>query len=210
MIPSLLRYGTYLTLLGACTASMGCNNPSSPPAAVYIQATVGPTAAQTCPQVSTKPVLDVGTGTGGTPTTVDDQGNGSSGQVSVTCTVHPSGNGFDVDLETNMQGTQGGSVVITTPSGDGRVTTGTSTGVTAHFLGNMTGGPYVDTNCTITYTYMGSDINLSPLVAAGRIWGHIDCPHAQDRSQMKTQPDGGVGPAECFASADFLFENCQQ
>jgi hypothetical protein len=47
-------------------------------------------------------------------------------------------------------------------------------------------------------------------VAAGRIWGHIDCPDAQDSSQHVTGPDGGQEAATCTASADFLFEGCHQ
>jgi len=44
-------------------------------------------------------------------------------------------------------------------------------------------------------------------VAAGRMWGHIDCPAARDRSGgLLTLPDGGLVPATCEGQADFLFE----
>lgn len=210
MILSLLRHSGWLALLAACGGAVACNSASNPPADVFMIATVGPTAAHTCPMPTTTNVVVIGAATGGKPTTVNDQGTTASGQVSVTCTVHPSGNGFDLDLETNAQGTSGGSVVITTPTGAGTVTTGTSSGITAHFEGNAVGGPYVDSNCTLTYKYMNADVPVSPPVAAGRIWGHLVCNHALDPSQQKVGADGGPSSAECLATADFLFEQCAQ
>jgi hypothetical protein len=53
-------------------------------------------------------------------------------------------------------------------------------------------------------------VPVSPPIAAGRIWGHITCPHAVEQGQTTTGADGGPASISCPASADFLFEQCNQ
>ncbi len=216
MILSVLRLGLHPQHLAAaglalaCAASVACSNSSNPPADAYIGAQLGGGVA--CPFPSPIPTwLDIGTATGGKPTTVADQGSTGNGTASITCVVHPSGNGFDIQLEAVLQGANGGNVTITSPQGAGAVTTSGSTSVTASFYNNVNGGAYVDQHCVLTYKYMGGAVPISPPIAAGRIWGHITCPNAVDTSgQTKQGADGGATTATCPASADFLFEQCGQ
>jgi hypothetical protein len=65
-------------------------------------------------------------------------------------------------------------VTITSPAGAGAVTTSGGTGITASLYSSVDQGPYAETNCTVSYTYQGQPVPVSPAVAAGRIWGHID------------------------------------
>jgi hypothetical protein len=110
----------------------------------------------------------------------------------------------------SVAGTPGGNVTITSPAGAGAVTTSGGSGITASFYSSVDQGPFSDTDCTITYTYLGKPVPISPPIAAGRIWGHIECPHALDSGQTTTGPDGGAVERQCPASADFLFEQCNQ
>jgi hypothetical protein len=153
--------------------------------------------------------LPVGTDTPGKPTTVVDQGSTGSGTATIDCTVHPSGSGFDISLSISVAGNPGGSVTITSPQGAGAVTTSGGTGITASFYNAVDEGPYSETNCTLSFTYMGQPVPVSPAVATGRIWGHIECPDAEDTGQETTGPDGGIAHPTCAASADFLFEQCK-
>ncbi len=162
--------------------------------------------------VAGRAVVDLaplGTATSDKPTTVSSGGSTGSGTANITCTVHPSGNGFDIDLSVTVAGTPGGNVTISSPAGAGAVTMSGGTGITASFTSG-TMGPYSSNACTLTFTYEGQPVPVSPAVAAGRIWGHIDCPDAAIAGQMTTGPDGGVREVSCPASADFLFEQCNE
>jgi hypothetical protein len=153
--------------------------------------------------------LSVGTDTQDKPTTVTNQGSTGSGTATVSCSVHPSGNGFDILLSLSVSGAQGGSVTITSPAGAGAVTASGGSGITASFTSAVDQGPFESSACTLTYTYLGQPVPVNPTVAAGRIWGHIDCPGATEAGHVGIGPDGGTTPIACDASADFLFEQCQ-
>jgi hypothetical protein len=196
-------------LLAACGAAAACSSTNNPPPDAYMAAEVG--GGPDCPFPS--PVttwLPVGTDTADKPTTVTDQGSTASGTASIDCTVHPSGGGFDISLSVSVAGSPGGNVTITSPSGAGAVTTSGGTGITASFYNSVDQGPYSETNCTISYTYLGAPVPISPPIAAGRIWGHINCPDATSSGMTTTGPDGGATVRQCPASADFLFEQCNQ
>lgn len=197
--------GPWVGLLAACGAAAACSSTSNPPADAYMAAEVGG-GGTGCPFPS--PVttwLPVGTDTAGKPTTVTDQGSTGSGTATIDCTVHPSGSGFDISLSISIAGSPGGNVTITSPQGAGAVTTSGGKEISATFYNSVDLGPYSETDCTISYTYLGSAVPISPPIAAGRIWGHIDCPKAVDQSQ-----NNGMGAVTCPASADFLFEQCNQ
>lgn len=141
-------------------------------------------------------------------------GSQEAGSVTVQCTVHPSGSGFHIAISSSVSNGisgSGGSMVITgnvtcTPSSNGCAPNGGS-GLTGTF--DNAGITYTDTNCSISYTYGGNPILLqgpsadqhAPQVAAGRIWGHIDCPNAVTETGQSFT---------CDANADFVFENCAQ
>jgi hypothetical protein len=123
------------------------------------------------------------------------------GGVTLDCTVHPSGSTFNVALSAQDENTTvggGGGMTVTANGVD--PSTG-ATNVTGNF--SFGGVQYRDTNCTITYTFNGSQISLAnnaPKVAAGRVWAHIDCPNASSQGSGQNNI--------CDANADFVFENC--
>jgi hypothetical protein len=71
-------------------------------------------------------------------------------------------------------------------------------------------GNYRDENCTITFTYQGNTVPDQPPLAAGRIWGHISCPNAENSGKTVQGEDGGTENVTCDGEADFLFEQCGQ
>jgi hypothetical protein len=203
-------------MLLAAAGVTACSNSSNPPPDTFINAAVGGGAMCSAYQ-SLQEWVQIGTATGGHPNTVNDGGQDRNANVSVDCTVHPQGNGFDIQLTAIEQGPEGGSLTITSPSGQGTVTTMTSSGVSASFVGK--GGINFSENvsstdtkgCTITYVYdpggsVGGEagdtpVPVAPPIAAGRIWGHIHCPSVTEADQV------GV---VCDAEADFIFEQCNQ
>ena len=56
-------------------------------------------------------------------------------------------------------------------------------------------GSYSENDCTVTLS-----TQVSPSIAAGRIWGTLSCP---------AEKSAGSGVA-CYATATFIFQNCQQ
>ena len=215
--PALLRIlrparaaGTWAPLLAASAVAAACSStkPAAPDA--FIQATVGPgptTPNSVCHLGTVQPWLDVGTATGNDPTRVTDGDNQAGSTVHVACTVATSGSGFDINLNATQEGLQGGSITITSPSGQGAVTTSGGSGITAVFQSGQN-GTFRDNNCTLSYEYQGSTVPDQPPVAAGRIWAHISCPNAQVQGQTVQAPDGGTENRTCDGEADFLFEQC--
>jgi hypothetical protein len=209
MTLSLLRHAGWAGLLAACGAATACSSTTNPTADAFVSATVG---AGSDPMIcafggTPMPWLEIGDGVGGNPTRINNGGSNGDGSVDVNCTVHPDGNGFDISLSAELTGPMGASLIIQS-SGSGAVTT--SGGTVQASFGSGTNGSYSSNNCTITYTYNGTAVPDSPPIAAGRIWGHVDCPAAMDTSSTKTGPDGGPTSDTCDANADFLFEQCGQ
>ena len=114
-------------------------------------------------------------------------------QASVACSVASAGNAtFNVSATVDLAGTAGGVFRI-----DGQFnTTGQQTGIHAYFARRTSGNSYDETDrlCTVDYTtsFQG--------VAAGRVWGHLNCPNAVDTANAHA----------CTIVADFRFENCGQ
>jgi len=206
----LTRHAGWPALLAACAGASACSSNPPPVPQAFIAATVG-VGPQSGPGVcnfgTVTPWLDVGTAVGGdgTPVTQADKSDQAGASVLVACTVAASGNGFDIDLNVTQEGTNGGSVTITSPSGMGAVTQSGGSGISGVFQSSSL-GVYRETDCTIAFTYNGMQVNQTPL-AAGRIWGHISCPTAQISGQT-VMIDGGTQNVQCDAEADFLFEQC--
>jgi hypothetical protein len=210
----LLRHSGW-ALLVATAGVAACSNTPNPPPDTFVNAAIGGgTMCSTFPSLKTS--LQIGTAISGHPNTVQDGGSDRNANVNVSCTVHPQGSGFDIELTAIENGPQGGSLTISSPQGQGIVTTMTSSGISASFVSQ--GGVYREqagtsdtTGCTITYLYdSGGSVGgvagdekvpTDPPIAAGRIWGHIKCPKAEYQSQP------GVF---CDAEADFTFEQCNQ
>jgi hypothetical protein len=211
----MLRHSGWALLVTAAGVA-ACSNSSTPPADTFVNAALGG-GTKCADYMSPKIWLQIGTATAGHPSTVQDGGSDRNANVNVNCTVHPQGSGFDIELTAIENGPMGGSLTITSPQGQGTVTTSTSTGVSASFVGQggivyrEQAGSSDPTGCTITYKYDGggsvggvagdSPVPTNPPIAAGRIWGHIKCPNAVSQSQQNVV---------CDADADFIFEQCNQ
>lgn len=204
-----VRPATGFALLLACSAVSACSNSNPPPADAFVAAVVGPGAGDACNfATAVNPYVILGTATAGKPTTVADQGSTGDGTASVNCSVHPSGAGFDVTLSAATTGVHGGTMTIASSSA---ITTQGGSDVTGSFYKASLDATYRDEHCTMTFTYSGSPVSVSPAIAGGRVWGHVDCPHAvKSGGGTMTGPDGGPTDIACSASADFLFEQCGQ
>jgi len=117
------------------------------------------------------------------------------GTVSVSCSVKPAGTDeFDVSVSTSLTGATGGTFTMANAK---IKATGESTGVSAVFSkrsGASIAYQQNDGKCIVRFTtpFQG--------VAAGRVWGEIECPKAtNDTAQVA-----------CRATAQFRFENCEQ
>jgi hypothetical protein len=127
------------------------------------------------------------------PKAIKDGESFEQNTVSVGCAVTPAGNDeFNVAGSVVRSGAEGGTFRI-----DGKFkATGEQTGVHAIFASRKSGNTYEQTDraCVVRYTtpFQG--------VAAGRVWGEITCPKAEN--------DGAQ--TSCEAIAQFRFENCSQ
>ncbi|HVH47283.1 MAG TPA: hypothetical protein VM925_33330 [Labilithrix sp.] len=124
---------------------------------------------------------------------VKDGAQAEQGTVSIACSVTSAGNGeFNVDATVALSGATGGAFHV-----DGKFkTTGEQTNIRARFSSIASANTYEqsDRGCIVHYDtpYQG--------VAAGRVWGRVDCPKA-----LLSGAD-----TSCAATATFRFENCAQ
>ncbi|HEY8041197.1 MAG TPA: hypothetical protein VIF15_15430 [Polyangiaceae bacterium] len=154
----------------------------------------GPRTPTPCPLGAGTPWLAIGEATATRPVTVK-----SDAALSIVCSVRPVGDGFDVNLYATRQGPQGVSLTITSVTGAGAVTAAGGSSITASFSSD-TGGSYSQSDCTLSYTYEGQPLSVSPAIAAGRVWGHLSCPAAARSGDSSL----------CDGEADVLFEQCAQ
>ena len=191
---TLASFASAAAFVGALTGVLAaCGSSTTYTPQVYIKASIGPgntAATSSCGFAAGTDWLDIGTSDGVEYSPVPSGSNLGGATVNVDCRVTPSGDGFDVDITTSKTGEDtGGSLSISghfTSSGVQSKITGT--------FGQQIKGTFTAADCTVTYEnqYMG--------VAAGRVWGVLDCPDANYASQMRT----------CDAQAEFRFENCGQ
>jgi hypothetical protein len=199
----LLRHTRWLAPVAAC-AAIACSGNKPPNPDAWVQATVQGSGG-TCNVTAQTPIITVGPTNPSSlekPTTVGSGGADVGGTVNITCSVNPSGSGFDVQISVVKSGQ--GSLTITSAAGKGAVTeTGGTVTVT---WSNPTVGQYDQADCTFTPTFEGGSLpsGAGPAVAGGRIWGHVSCPMAQDQNQ--TLMNGMF--VTCDGEADFLLENC--
>lgn len=192
--------GSFLLPLGGVllASTGGCSDNTSPTPRVYVssQMLAGTQApSQVCG--ITDPVwVGVGTST----QSVNDGDAQDGKQVNVNCSVSANSDGsFQVNASVTLAGT--GSVTI-----NGKLTgSGQQTNVHGVFQrGDF--GRFDQNDCTIDFSRVS---NMG--VAAGRVWGDLDCSHASDPSQPRPNPAGGAQvPRACEGTAEFKFENCGQ
>ena len=183
-------------LVTTAFAASGCSDPEPATSRVTLETElrVGGNGTAACPM--TGPLFSIGTfgNPGLTPPEpvkpVEDGAADQQGTATIVCAVvaSPQG-GFDVRASAQLTGATGGLFRIEgnfKPEGaqnNIRVT-----------LSKQPFGVFEGTDCTVTYVteFQG--------VAAGRVWGQLDCPNAN-------RQDTG---ASCQALAQFRFENCTQ
>jgi hypothetical protein len=189
-------------------AIAACSSSPPPPPETYINATLGPafdaSGHLTCGTNIKAPVLTIGANPGGSTapkTQPDGSTQPNAGAVNVACSVSGS---FVVNLTAVLSATPialGASLTITgnvNASSGGTVSAALSTGNFGNFGAS---------DCTVTFTYNGGKIPTSPVIAPGRVWGHLSCPTIGSTSGMMV---GSPSTTEiCDVEADFLFENCE-
>jgi hypothetical protein len=206
MITRIFRHASLPALLAGIAVPSCSSQAPTPEAMVAVTMSSGSNGIL-CP-FSDETFAQIGAPTSPNPNTVSDGDTYAGYTVQVACSVVPSGGGFDVQASAAISGPQGGSLTVT-----GHVDSSGGTGLHGGFTGQ--GGQSYDqeTGCTVTYTMKGNPVPPAgggPPVAAGRIWGHIDCPSAQATasSGYASLPDGGSELKTCEGQADFLFANC--
>lgn len=165
----------------------------------FVAATVGSGAqSPDCPIGSPMPWLSIGSATSGTPAIVE-----SSSSATIDCAVRAVGKGYDVSVSVVVQGPGGGSFTLDSPQGLGAVRVSGAQGLAASFASTQAGATYQESDCTLSFTYLGQPVPDSPSVFPSRIWAHVSCPTAQ--------PQGASDASDtCDGEADFLFERCAE
>jgi hypothetical protein len=189
------RRGHLAAIFTGIVVAAGCSS-SSPNAQAFIFATISPTNGGSCAGISgMESFLQIGTmGTPGNPPNRIADG----GPNHVSCTVKGSGSTFSISLSATSQSTtMGGSMTL---SGDGISSDTGGTNLTGSFVGNITQGQYMSTNCVLTYSTPEGSGGIDP----GRIWGHIECDGAMNGAVAVA---GGM-VSTCTIDVDFVFENC--
>jgi hypothetical protein len=191
-----------LAILCAC-------NSSSPAATAFVTSYIQPAGGGTvCDYGTMTQWINIGAPTGDNPTTVPNGGNQGGGQpVSVGCSVHADGAGFDLSLNTAL-GDHGSMTITSLP---GKAISPSTGGAVAATFQSQKMGTWTSEMCTLSYQYQTGPVPRKPPVAPGRIWAHVSCLLAErNDGEMRGLPDGGIGLATCDTEADFLFEFCDE
>jgi hypothetical protein len=200
---------SWVALVGAMamSTSSACSNNPGPPPQAFVYGVIGPGTesgvddASACGQGDIQWTL--GNAVSPRPNTYADGSNQQGGGVHVTCSVDQDGNGYSIQLAAELDGLQQNGTLYVS----GHVNaSGSTSGLSGSFTSK--GQNFTDRNCTFTQVYNGNPLPAGGAPATGRIWGHLDCPNAQDIGQQGLGGDGGTITRTCDATADFLFENC--
>lgn len=126
------------------------------------------------------------------PRAVDDGGSDTSlgGTVSVTCSVVPRDDGFDVAATAQLGGAgkASGLMKITGFFKPGQDTE------PVDVITSRDGRAYKQANCKASF------VGTSQTVAAGRVWAEVECANSEYEQ----------GQRVCTTKAQFRFENCGQ
>ncbi len=210
MIVQNLRHAGWLALIVSASAVACAKKPAAEDA--YISASLSSSADSMCPFASG----DVVSAGMPTPGMLPESVTAGQNNLSLTCSVVASGDGYDIQLDASLPGSTGGEFTAT-----GHVTVGSADGlsgggtVNAQFVSQSEGQAYLGMNCPVTYQYLGSPIAPAERLSPGQIFAHISCPMAtvSGSGTSGTQvmlPDGGVAVSTCDGEADILFQNCSE
>jgi hypothetical protein len=200
---------SWVALLAAMagTASTACSNNAGPAAKAFVQGEInagtqaGVDDGAAC-GMNAGITWQLGSPISGQPTEYADGSNQGGGAVHVSCSVDQEGSNFAVHLYAELDGQSAGTLEVS-----GTVSSsGTGSGLSGSF--STAGQVFQDNNCTFSLTYNGTPLAAMYGPAPGRVWGHIDCPTAEELGQTGIGASGGQITRTCEASADFRFENC--
>ncbi len=180
--------------VGLSAAGCSEDEKATPRVTFYSEVTGGGHTKQECPE--TGKWFEIGSfgnpATGEKVAPVDDGGDFGQGRVSASCSVKPSGDGFEVKATATLSGATGGSVTI---EGFMRTTGDKQENIAfTLFAAGKTTYTTSATKCTVRYNQTGQT------VAAGRVWGDFDCGAIENQSQQRI----------CSATGQLRFENCAQ
>lgn len=182
----------------ACSAiaviSAGCEDEEKATPQVVFEGNILTAQGKDCRDSGSFTVGDFGNPGASKPSVpVPDQGAAGQGNATVGCSVTPSGTDeFTVDATVVLSGATGG---LFTVKGKFKAQ-GEQTGINV-ITSTRSSNTYnqKDGGCIVLYSEPGMG------VAAGRVWGSIDCPNA-----VNTSDDNRA----CRIVAQFRFENCGQ
>lgn len=120
---------------------------------------------------------------------IDDGGSDQQGTVSISCSVTPGGDGFEVKATAQLTGATGGAVSIfghVVPNAD-------SPNITVNLT--KAGETFKSNACVMHF-----DPAVGQAVAAGRVWGTADCADATN----------DVSQQLCSSHIQIRLENCSQ
>jgi hypothetical protein len=191
-------------------AAGACSSSQPPQAYARVLMSASPTSPGNCVGfVAATPVIAVGNPAvgGANPMPASRVANGAQ-QVTIACTVRPSGSGYVVDVIINQANTMGsGAARLEAYTAAGQVIDpvngGTMNVVTD--LTTTTSGAYHFDTCSISFNTPSAGSPSGSYIAAGRIWAHLSCDGIVNMTSMTGTPPM---PSTCDAEADLIFENC--
>lgn len=184
-------------VVGVAVFSSSCSSPTTPPKG-FVNAVIqaSPTAPGACSFPSGEAWVTAGTDETSVPTGTMD--------ISVTCTVSPSGGGFSVQGNITVNSSPQQSFTITGTMSNS--TAMPSAGITATF--SRMAGSYTGAGCTVNFNSLPSEPlamdcagNNCMGVYPGRVWGNLTCP---------TMDAEFGGTSVCEGTAEFKFEDCSE
>jgi hypothetical protein len=180
----------------AMVLAAGCSDPEPATPRVTFDSNIapGPNPSTACTESGTWFTIgDFGAPPQTPVRPIEDGQPDQQGQVTVTCSVTPTGDGFNVRATAALSGATGGTFLI---EGLFREQ-GEQTGIRTTISKAGRSGAYRSDECIVRYTteFQG--------VAAGRVWGELDCPQA-------TPTSASTEDITCQVKAQFRFENCIQ
>lgn len=190
---SVIRFALATALpLGILAA---CSDPVPAIPRVIIDSAIRPgTNGQQVCGISSREWITIGNfgGVGTSPRPVETDQTEGGGQVSVSCSVLPEGDGFRVSASATLSGAESGTVTVTGLFSSAKVP---QPGITVVFS-RRDFGRFEQKDCVATY-----EVNENAGVASGRVWARVLCPKAVSTDN---------GEKKCETEAQFRFENCEQ
>ncbi len=188
---------TSFGLVASVAMSAGCKDEVLPPQVVFdgrLESGATGTCKHSGPVFAIGAFANTALDPNATSSVAKDADAFGQGSVSVSCSVRAAGaDGFDVSATTTLTGATGGLFRI-----EGKLkpdTTEDQPGIYALFTSRLSSSSYEQKDRKCVVRFEGAQG-----VAAGRVWGEIACPTAEDTNAKST----------CQALAEFRFENCDQ